>query len=295
MISKVLITGASGFLGRSLLGYLLNNSNDDIYTLSRGPFSYSKHISCDLVDYHRLKGIIKDLEPDKIYHLSSNPLACPNDMNPSAIIYDNVIGTNNLLASISKKCRFIFSSSATVYGTFSKDRPKTWDSRPYPISIYASTKLACESLIHVYNNQNKIDGTSVRMPALVGRNPTHGVLKDIIRKVESNSLTLDLIGNCPGTIKPFCHIDDVAKILFDICENKYEYGETVLIGRRDSISVLEIANTVMRFLKQKPITWSNQTWPGDNLEIYIEPDICTPISSKEAIEKTMIEYVRGKQ
>jgi hypothetical protein len=59
--------------------------------------------------------------------------------------------------------------------------------------------------------------------------------------------------------------------------------------------VIEIANTVMRFLKQKPMTWSNQTWPGDNLEIYIEPDICTPISSKEAIEKTMIEYIRGKQ
>ncbi len=292
MASKVLVTGGSGFLGKSVLSHLLNHSEDEIYTLSRSRFDYPKHIQCNLLDYKELRGIIEDLQPQKVYHLSGNALAKPNEDNPSEILYDNIVGTNNLLDLLPRGCRVVFSSSATVYGQFSKDRPKTWDSRPHPISIYATTKLACENLIHVYNHQGRIKGTSVRIPALVGRNPTHGVLKDIIRKLESDSPTLDLIGNAPGTIKPFCHIDDVAKILFNICEDKYELGETVLIGRKDSISVLTIANIVMRYLKKKEITWSGQTWAGDNLAIYIEPDIRPPISSEEAIEKTITEYAR---
>lgn len=286
---RVVITGGTGFLGQSLLAHYLANSKDEVYTLSRSQSDYNKHFQCDLLDYSKLKNIITQINPDVCHHLAGNPNTRPDYEKPSEIINDNIGGTNNLILSLPVGCRFFLASSVTVFGTFNKFKPADWFTHTNPISVYSTTKLACENLVYLYTKQGRINGTSIRIPALVGKNATHGVLKDIIRKVQLDSPHLNLIGKSPGSIKPFSHVDEVASIFFSLASYSDFGPHIAIVGRRDSISVLDIAKLVMRFYGEKEIVWAENSWPGDNNEIYIQPDISTSISSHEAIVKVIKE------
>ena len=295
---RVLITG-NGFLGKSLLSYLLKNTKDDIYTISRSASDYYQHISCDLLDVAVLNKTLDVIRPEVVYHTAGIALNKPDDDNPSFILRNNIEGTNNLLNGLKDCPRFVFASSVTVYGVFCCTYPPNWMSYTRPISLYATSKLACENLVRTYESQKRIDGTSIRIPALVGLNATHGLLKDIIAKVESDSPTLDLIGNEPGSVKPFQHVDEIAKIFYNVGSYKPGYediGLTCVVGNKDSITVKTVAELVMKQLgKNKEIKWSGSLWSGDNPEIYLNPCFCPPSSSTEAILKVLKEYKDNKQ
>lgn len=288
---SILLTGGNGFLGQSLLSYYLKNTDEEIYTIGRSDFKYQFHRKCDLLDINRVKEVLDEVKPTTIIHLASNPHVKINEENPSQIIRDNIEGTNNLLSSVKDKPRFVFASSATVYGHYDKDKPPSWITRCSPISIYASTKLACEHLIRVYEAQGRVYGTSVRIPGVVGVNATHGVLRDLIRKVESDSEFLELIGVGPGTIKPFCHVDEVAEMLYKVATDQVKCGYTCVVGPKHSISVQDISSIVMEELGiRKERKWSGSIWSGDNPEIYLSPCITSKSDSDESIRLVLKEY-----
>lgn len=293
MTSRTLITGGNGFLGQSILQWLIRNTNDEIYTMARSDFKYENHRKGDLLDVKRVREILDEIKPDIVYHIAANPNTKPNNDNPSAIMRDNIEGTNNLLHCLQNRPKVIFASSVTVFGLFNRSYPRNYTSTTHPISTYATTKVACENLIEVYSRQERIDGYSIRIPALTGINATHGLVKDLIRKVTNDDKYLNLIGNNPGTIKPFCHVNEVAKIFCKLgAEIKVEdYNRNVIVGNQDSLSVKDIAEIVMTSLdKRKEIVWSGETWPGDNLEIWISPDIFPSSNSTESIKKTLREF-----
>lgn len=292
MTSRVLITGGSGFLGRALIKHLKINSQDDIYTLSRSEGD-NKHFQCSLLDEWKLKECLNICQPDVVYHLAACPLVRPDEKNPNQILQDNIIGTFNLIHNLKFCPRVVFSSSITVYGDFSKGKPPNWTTRENPISVYAATKLACENIINVYTSQGKIDGTSIRIPALVGLNSTHGLIHDLIRKLTSTSEFLELFGDEPGTEKPFCCVDEIAQI-FHLCAVKhYDYGRLFLAGTTTTATVEQAAVAVMRGLGiYKRIKWlgKQSVWLGDNPLVCMTPDVSCKISSYDAIYKTAEEF-----
>lgn len=290
---KVLITG-TGFLGSSLLATLIKETRDDIFTLSRSNYNYYQHITCDLLDIEKVKQTIQDIQPDIIYHTAGNAINKPDANNPSLVLRQNIEATNNLLFSLQKKTRFVFISSVTLYGIFHKTYPPNWTIRPHPLSLYSTSKLACENLVSVYTHQEKIDGVSIRIPALVGINATHGLLKDLISKTLSDSEKLNLIGKYPGSIKPYQHVDEISKIIYNIGTRQFGYedvGLLTVVGNKDSLSVDQVAKLVMRELrKTKEIEWSNDFWVGDNPEIYIDPCYMPKSNSTDSIIKVLKEY-----
>lgn len=288
---SVLITGGSGFLGQSLLSYLLKNTKDDIYTIGRKPFEYFQHRECDLLDTVKLKEILNQIKPNIVYHLASNPNTKQNDENPSQILRDNIEGLNNLIHYLPTNPRFVFSSSVTVYGYFNKQDPPNWKSRCSPISLYSTTKLACENIIRINSLNNKIHGISVRMPALVGEKATHGLLKDVIRKVK-NGGPIELFGKSPGSIKPFVHVDDAAEFLYKVGTLQAgfdEYDPVCIIGNQDSLSVLDVAKLVMEKYGEREVHFTGSTWEGDNPEIYLTPCYYPKSNSKDSIKRVLRE------
>ncbi len=292
MTSRVLVTGGNGFLGSALVKYLKNISENDVYTLSRGEGD-NKHFQCSLLEEWKLKECLNICQPDIIYHCASNPNVRPDINNPNQILMDNVIGTFNLIHNLKFCPRVVFSSSITVYGEFSKGSPPNWTTRENPISVYAATKLACENLINVYTSQGKIDGTSVRIPALVGVNSTHGLIHDLIRKLTSSSEKLELFGDEPGTEKPFCDVNEIAEILYLCAIKHYDYGQILLAGTPTTATVKQAAEAVMKGLGvYKRIHWLGKqaTWSGDNPLVCMSPDVSCKISSYEAILNTAKEF-----
>lgn len=288
---RILITGGSGFLGRSILSFLLTKTNHEVATISRGDFDYYNHRKVDLLDLKAIREYISEVQPELIFHCAGSPNNKPNTENPSQVLIDNIITTNNLLSCLDNNPVFVNISSVTVFGAFSKKYPANQFSDTYPISIYSTSKLTTEHLVNSYSYNNKIRGVSVRIPALVGVHATHGLLRDLINKLTSNEPKLHLIGEAPGSIKPYQLADEVADVICNlgIYYNPIKCNKSIIVGNKDSLSVQRVAELVMNEMRiKKEIEWSGEFWTGDNREIYIEPDFIPKSNSTD----TIIKYVR---
>ena len=283
MKKRALVTGSSGFMGRSLVDKLLimNDVFSDVITLSRTPVinkhPRTTHFTCDLgcsdvEDYYYdcMEKICKQTKPDIIFHLAANPLTKLDESNPYKIIQDNITSTHKVIHSAPEGCRVVLASSITVYGDWMfevDDGPEfyTEDMVTKPTSLYAITKRTSESILESYVKMGRVSGASLRLCATVGPNLTHGVVKDFIRKLLSANPYLEALGDYPGSTKPYLHIDDAVNAFvllglstangsFNVCPN-------------DQITVEKVAHAVMEGCEiYKDIEWMGEgaNWKGDN-------------------------------
>ena len=275
---KILLTGATGFIGRHLLERLLDSYDKyEVVSVSRRAvtsFGHSwTHRVCDLgdPDCPEFANICYEFKPDAIIHLAGN--ATPNnaEKNPYKMMQDNIISTHKVVNCATDGCRVILASSVIVYGDwlFEKDtrgflRYKE-DSFPKPTSIYGISKRASESLLEVYTNWKKINGCALRLCATVGSGVTHGVLKDFIKKVKSEESHLNALGSFPGSTKPFCYIDDAVQAFMIALHSKTNTSYNVCPD--DEITVEQVGLAVMDAMGiTKPIHFlgEDSNWKGDN-------------------------------
>lgn len=300
-MKKILVTGCNGFIGTHLVNRLMrepgqNNilgiSRRDQFTLgSRGKNrdinTYcTKH--CDLTDYAAVKEIMGDFRPNVIYHLAANPLTRADEVRPCSLTADNVLATHHLLECCPSSTNFIFTSSATVYGNGNmpdNDYPpphyldySSQEIDDYePTSAYGASKAACELYIEAYARLKEIRPTVFRLVANVGAYASHGLLLDIVHKLLSPDEKLNLLGDCPGSIKPFCHVGDTVEALVNY-QNFRDHSSWCQwnLSPNDSMSVLEVAETVMEAIGiRKEIAWggSSSVWPGDNPVVKVSGDL----------------------
>jgi UDP-glucose 4-epimerase len=278
------VTGSTGFLGKNLVGRLLEKGEDVVTfgkTTRMFPPYEATHYCCDLsapidgVSDNLFAKACRDYKPDVIFHLAGNPLSKLNNDKPHDIIYDNIVSTQKVLHHAPQGCRVILASTVIVYGDWLYDLP--WDDsllsyRPYkesdktePTSVYGMTKRAAESLVSIYTSMSKVSGVSLRMCATVGPNLTHGVIKDFVRKLQSSSKYLDVLGDEPGSKKPYCHVDDVIEA-FVLMSKSNAVGEFNVLPD-NTITIKEVAAAVMEGCGiNKPINWLGEgaNWKGDN-------------------------------
>ena len=184
----------------------------------------------------------------------------------------------------------IFSSSIVVYNALRKENTET--SRTQANSLYSTSKIACEQLLHTYKEYKNLNHIILRLGATIGPNLTHGLIKDVIRKLQSDNPVLELFNVEPGPYKPYTYITDVLKGINLIlsCNKRSFCPSTFNLCNNDPISVKEVAETIMKTLNiYKPIQWLNNSWPGDcNLQgdnSLMEFLDWNYMSSKEAIER----------
>ncbi len=284
---RALITGASGFIGRNLLKrlLLLENQFEEIITVTRNPFIIPnkkvKNFACDLGDSKKFG--IKDPayaaiaieKPDVIFHLASKPVVKFEDgENPFKIIDNNITSTYKVCEYAPKGSRVVMASSVIVYGDwmFDEDQkdllsplvPYSEEDKTKPTSIYGMTKRASESILDVYNELG-ISCASARLCATVGEGLTHGVIKDFIRKLNTDSDMLDVLGDAPGSTKPYLHIDDALSALIKISQTTE--NEHYNVCPDDQINIADVADAVMTGTDiHKPLNWLGEgaNWKGDN-------------------------------
>jgi dTDP-4-dehydrorhamnose reductase len=72
MRKKVLITGASGFLGGAIQSFLSHNKSFEIFSVDVKCISTKKrNFDCDLCNKEKVRSILLSIRPDYIFHLSS--------------------------------------------------------------------------------------------------------------------------------------------------------------------------------------------------------------------------------
>ena len=297
-MAKLLITGRSGMIGSNVANYFANKHT--IFSLGRSDLK-QKHVGvhysgCDITDPECVQQVIDKVDPDIVLHFAANPLVRFDTSKPNDTLITNVIGTNTLLNALKPKTRVIFASSIVVYDYTHASFHAEYD-RIKAKSIYGASKIACEALFPVYQEYKNINYTIVRLGATIGNNLTHGLIFDILRKLKENP-QLELLGDKPGSIKPYTHITDVLSGLELILERG---PQIVNLCVNDPISVETVAQTVMNTIGvQKEITWNPANWVGDNPRLHASTRLIESYgwkpaySSVTAIERTIHDFISNQ-
>jgi UDP-glucuronate 4-epimerase len=182
-----LVTGGAGFIGSHVCERLLHDGHAvwafddlnpfydpqlkrrnlrDIQSLAK-PFEF---IHGDLCDCAALNELFDGVKFDQVIHLAARAGVRPSLAEPALYQRVNVEGTVNLLEAARKNGvkKIIIASSSSVYGVNSKVPFNESDPIFSAISPYAASKLACESLGHVYHHVYGMDVTLLRLFTVYG-------------------------------------------------------------------------------------------------------------------------------
>ena len=174
---KILLTGASGFLGKIIYNKLVEQ-NKEVITLSRT----GAMINIDL------SKAIPNLENvDLVVHSAGKAHFVPKTEAEKQVFFDvNVKGTENLLLGLSNLSilpnSFIFISSVAVYGCESGtliDENHTLNAN----DPYGRSKIEAERIVEEWCKKNNVICVILRLPLLVGVNPP-GNLGSMIKGIE---------------------------------------------------------------------------------------------------------------
>lgn len=259
---KTLLSGATGFLGRHLVEYLIKQKENSILGLTSRlvvkPYNSNNQINTitwNLLgppDY-RTKKIIDEFSPDMVIHtaaLSSNK-DCVNNWAKNGIM------TENLLNNLPTITDIIYISSADVYSAGDLNNGAHLLSHIWPHNAYGLSKEIGEKLCFFKATETNFSKKTliVRPIAFTGRYATHGLVYDVVKKLLSSSGTLKLFGEGQGSSKPVMYIDDVVNEIFIRYNTIHSYS-MCNISNGDPQNVLTIANTIMTELEIfKDIEW----------------------------------------
>ena len=185
-MSKILVTGAAGFIGFHLTQNLLargdevvglDNLNDyyrvqlkqDRLSQLAGHENF-RFIEMDLADRERMPDVFKSEQFDVVVNLAAQAGVRYSLENPHAYIDANVVGFTNVLEG----CRhngvkhLVYASSSSVYGGNTTMPFSIHHNVDHPISLYAATKKANELMAHTYSHLYGLSTTGLRFFTVYG-------------------------------------------------------------------------------------------------------------------------------
>ena len=229
-MSTVIVTGVSGYIGGQV-ALQLQDAGHTVYGIDCRPLP--SHL-IDVCNKFLLQDFASDdahrfmlaYRPDAIVHCAGTSLVGPSMLNPSEYYNNNAVKTLKLLDLVCKaipQTRFIFSSSAAVYGEPILTPCAEIDPAS-PISPYGESKLMIEMMLQSYHKAYGLDFVVFRYFNACGADPQGrhgqdaGATHIIARVLESirDGQEFTLYGmdypTADGTcVRDYVHVDDIAR------------------------------------------------------------------------------------
>ncbi|MDI6639804.1 MAG: NAD-dependent epimerase/dehydratase family protein [Methanocellales archaeon] len=261
-MSKIMVTGCSGFIGTHLTKRLLESGFHVIgYDLNASLLRDRNFdfIEGDILDMRKLQESMNDCMG--VFHLAAQTSVPASTENPLADFKTNAEGTFNVL-SVAKEhgAKVIYASTSTVYGI--AETP-TKESHPLqPISFYGASKAAGDMYCFAFNSTFGLDTIVLRIFNAYGPGNAKGVMYDLFKKLERDSTYLEIIGTGLQE-KDYIYIDDTVDALM-IAYERGASGEAYNVGSGISTTVNEIAELIFDILDIHPkVTYTGKSWKGD--------------------------------
>jgi len=146
---KVLVTGASGFIGGRLRGELLASGSDVVAIRRPGspPSKAGRSVEADYAEVAGLERVMADEMPDYVLHVAG----VTKGSSYEDFRTGNVMPTRNLLAALRREHsavkRFVLVSSLASYGPSATSAPHREENPPTPIEHYGESKLEAERVV----------------------------------------------------------------------------------------------------------------------------------------------------
>ena len=254
MQKRVLITGITGFVG-SHLADLLVEKGYEVYGGKRvnSQLRNIHHlkdkirlIDFELIDYTSVKNLLKESQPEEIYHLAAMSWVSPSWNMPAAYMQINAIGTINLLEAIhdlNLSSKVLVSCTPEEFGDILPGKlPITEDTPIAPVNPYAASKVAQDAVCMSY-------AASYHIPIIRTRAFNHeGPRRDISGALASFAYQIARIehglqepiirvGNLEAK-RNFTHIKDMVRA-YHLAMQKCIPNELYLIGSDNIYTIKE--------------------------------------------------------
>ena len=266
---KYAVTGGAGFIGSHLVKNLVERGNEVIVidNLNTGKKENIEKISkkidffeIDIRDFSAIEDILKNI--DGIFHEAALASVQDSFRIPDEFFEVNVNGTENIF-KIGKKLgiKIVYASSSSVYGNPIRIPIKESDGKN-PFNPYAKTKLEGDKLAEKYA-KNGLKVIGLRYFNVFGPRQSKeyaGVIKLFLERIQQS--LPPLINGDGLQVRDFVYVDDVVNANILAMESDID-GEFFNIGTNSTVSVLDLANIIIKFsgLKLKPI--HRTAVPGD--------------------------------
>jgi nucleoside-diphosphate-sugar epimerase len=265
---KILVTGCGGYIGTTLVPYLLKNGHT-IRCIDRFYFGedvishFSKNEKVEIIkdDIRNISGtVMKGI--DAVVDMASLSNDPSGELNPDLTLSINYKGRVRIakLAKESGVKKYVLMSSCSVYGF--RDDIADENSEPNPLTTYAKANLLAEKEILPLNSEN-FRTNALRLATVYGES------KRMRFDLLVNGMTLNAYQDAKITVmrdgtqrRPLVHVFDVARAINKILSNdeKDIGGEVINIGHEDqNYKVIDVAKIVKKVV-------------GGEITMYGDPD-----------------------
>lgn len=284
MAMKTLVTGGAGFIGSHVVEALLLQGKEVIAIDNLDPF-YSPEIKKKNLENALLNSRFTFIEMDirnqpdyaklasepidTIIHLAAKAGVRPSIANPMDYQEVNVNGTQRLLEFAKAKNikKFIFASSSSVYGVNPSVPWKESDQNLLPISPYASTKVSCELLGHVYHKLYGIRFIALRFFTVYGPRQRPDLAIHKFTKMIIEGKPIPVFGD-GTTRRDYTFVEDIVKgVLAAIKYDKSDF-EIINLGNYQTVKLSELITHIEKAVGKKAIIDRQPMQPGDVPQTY---------------------------
>jgi len=266
---NILVTGASGFIGTSLI-QLLCESECRIVRLLRRPIKVwtepnkarVQDFVCDLLDPVMWHSILDGI--DVVLHLAAQTSTYEANRDPRSDLEKNVLPILLMLQACEERKLnpiVIFASTVTICGA-PEQLPVNESHPDLPITVYDLHKQMAEQYLKYHTRIGTVRGASLRLANVYGPGPRssqadRGILNQMVgRALRGEALTVYGSGE---QLRDYVYVDDVARAFVAAAVNADAInGGHYIIGRGDGHSIAQALELVaervaMRTGKRAPI------------------------------------------
>ena len=242
---NILITGAAGFIGHSLVDRLSKNKKNTIIGIDNFNTYSGKDIKklrikilkkyenfkfkkIDITNKKKIKNFFKKNYFDIVVHLAAEVGVRYSIVRPDKYIKTNINGFFNIVESLkyNEPKKFLFASSSSVYGDC-KSFPLKESQNLHPKNIYALSKKNNEEIANVYSKKYKTKFIGLRFFTVFGElgRPDMFFFKLLFTAFKNKKLYVNNFGN---HYRDFTYIKDVINILIKLMRVKLSKKYQVL-------------------------------------------------------------------
>jgi len=256
---RVLIIGITGLAGRHLYNHLVKDKKYEIcgtYNQNKeyaDAFTDAELFKCDINDICSTESIIKQCEPEQIFHFGAYVTVHNSFNNPIPIFQTNVMGTVNVLESIrmaDMDCKILISGSAEEYGKVLQDMMPIKETYALnPVSPYGLSKKMQEEVGLLYNRTYGLDVVLTRTFHYSGpHQPLGFVFPDFAHQIvdiKNGKQNYIKVGNLDAK-RDFTDIRDVVSAYSALME-KGRTGEVYNVCSSQSVPIKKILDMMVSY------------------------------------------------
>ena len=267
-MKKVLITGVNGFVGSHLAEYVIENNLGEVHGTVRGKTPSYVNIekvrdkisimSCDLVDAFSTDNVIKEVQPDIVFHVAAQAFVPASWKSPSETMNSNVLGSLNLFEAIRRNNidpKIQIACSSEEYGLVLPNEVPIKETNPLrPLSPYGVSKVAMDLLGYQYFKSYGMK--IVRTRAFNHSGPRRGqeyVDSNWARQValiEKGKQKPELFVGSLTARRDFTHVRDIVRAYW-IAATKATPGEVYNICTGKDYSMQQVLDMLLKLTNKK--------------------------------------------